>query len=73
MNLLLLVALALPLGCLALLSFLALLGVLVLAGALRGVAAIRASVGPAGRGLVDYGGQVRAANPLAGSPRARSW
>ncbi len=73
MNLLLLVALALHFGCLALLSFLALLGVLVLAGALRGVAAIRASVGSAGRGLVDYGGQVRAANPLAGSPPARSW
>jgi hypothetical protein len=53
MNLLLLVVLAVPLGCLALLTFLALLGVLTLAGALRGVGAIRASVGRAGRGLVD--------------------
>jgi hypothetical protein len=63
MNLLLLIALAFPLGCLALLTFLALLGVLTLAGALRGVGAIRASVGKSGRGLVD-GAQVRAANPL---------
>jgi hypothetical protein len=38
MKLLLLVALAFPLGCLALLTFLALLGVLTLRGALRGVA-----------------------------------
>ena len=45
MKLLLLVVLAFPLGCLALLTFLALLGVLTLAGALHGVGAIRASVG----------------------------
>ena len=64
MKLLLLVVLAFPLGCLALVTFLALLGVLTLAGALRGVGAIRASVGKAGRGLADDGGNVRAANPL---------
>jgi hypothetical protein len=40
MNVLVLLALAFPLGCLALLSAIALLGVLLLAGALRGVAAI---------------------------------
>jgi hypothetical protein len=40
MNVLVLLALAFPLGCLALLSAIALLGVLLLAGALRGVGAI---------------------------------
>jgi hypothetical protein len=40
MNVLALLALAFPLGCLALLSAVALLGVLLLAGALRGVGAI---------------------------------
>jgi hypothetical protein len=42
MNVLVLLALAFPLGCLALLSIVALLGVLLLAGALRGVGAIGA-------------------------------
>jgi hypothetical protein len=42
MNVLVLLALAFPLGCLALLSAVALLGVLLLAGALRGVGAIGA-------------------------------
>jgi hypothetical protein len=37
MNVLVLLALAFPLGCLALLSAIALLGVLLLAGVLRGV------------------------------------
>ena len=48
-------------------TFLALLGE---AGALRGVGAIRAGVGKSGRGLVDDGAQVRAANPFdfEGSP-----
>ena len=41
MNVLVLLALAFPLGCLALLSAIALLGVLLLAGALRGVGATR--------------------------------
>ena len=45
MKVLLSVVLAIPLGCLALLTFLALLGVLALAGALRGVGAIKASMG----------------------------
>jgi hypothetical protein len=40
MNVLVLLAVAFPLGCLALLSAIALLGVLLLAGALRGVGAI---------------------------------
>jgi|RhiMetdeSRZDD1v2_1073273.scaffolds.fasta_scaffold458724_1 hypothetical protein len=40
MNVLVSLALAFPLGCLALLSIVALLGVLLLAGALRGVGAI---------------------------------
>ena len=56
MNLLLLGVLAFPLGCLAILTFLALLGVMMLAGALRGLGAIRASLGKAGRGLADDGG-----------------
>ena len=64
MKLLLLVLLAFPLGCLALLTFLALLGVVTLAGGLHAVGAIRASVGKAGRGLADDGGNVRAANQL---------
>jgi hypothetical protein len=56
--------LAFPLGCLALLTFLALLSVLALGGALRGVGAVRASVGKGSRGLVDDGGRVHATNPL---------
>jgi hypothetical protein len=48
MNLFLSVVLALPLACLALLTFLALVGVLTLAGALRGLRAIRANVGKGG-------------------------
>ena len=59
MKLLLSVVLAIPLGCLALLTFLALLGVLALAGALRGVGAIKASMGKLGRALEHNGGQVR--------------
>ena len=42
MNLLLLLPLAIPFGCLALLSLLAFLGVLAVAGALQVVGAIRA-------------------------------
>ena len=60
MKLLLLVVLAFPLGCLALVTLLALLGVLALGGALRGVGAIRAGVGATGRELVGGDRQVRA-------------
>jgi hypothetical protein len=45
MNVLLFAALAVPLGCLALVCCLALLGIVMLGGALRGVGAIKASVG----------------------------
>jgi uncharacterized protein YecT (DUF1311 family) len=68
MNLLLLLALALPLGCLALLSLLAFLGVLAIAGALHVVGAIKIGLGLAGRGSADGGqeqwrGMVRDAHP----------
>lgn len=52
MDVLLFVALAFPLGCLALICCLALIGVLMLAGAFHGVGAIKASVGKAGSGLL---------------------
>jgi uncharacterized membrane protein AbrB (regulator of aidB expression) len=51
MNVRLLLALALPLGCLALLSAIALLGVLVLAAALHGVGIIGASLKNWWRGM----------------------
>jgi hypothetical protein len=51
MNVRLLLALALPLGCLALLSAIALLGVLALAGALHGVGTIGASLNNRWRGM----------------------
>ena len=54
MNLLLLLLLALPLGCLALLSLLALLGVVALAGALQVVGAIKTALGIK-RGSADGG------------------
>jgi hypothetical protein len=44
MNVLLSVALAFPLGCLALVCCLALLGIVMLAGALQGVCALKANV-----------------------------
>ena len=50
MNLLLLLPLAIPFGCLALLSLLAFLGVLAVAGALQVVGAIRAGLDIARRG-----------------------
>ena len=50
MNLLLLLPLAIPFGCLALLSLLAFLGVLAVAGALQVVGAIRAGLDMARRG-----------------------
>jgi hypothetical protein len=50
MNLLLLLPLAIPFGCLALLSLLAFLGVLAVAGALQVVGVIRAGLGMARRG-----------------------
>ena len=49
MNLVLLLPLAVPFGCLALVSLLAFLGVVALAGALQVVGAIKAGDGP-GRG-----------------------
>jgi len=49
MNLLLLLPLAIPFGCLALLSLLAVLGVLAVAGALQVVGIIRAMLGMARR------------------------
>jgi hypothetical protein len=52
MKLLLLLALAFPLGCLALLSLLGFLGVLTLAGALHVVSTIRARLNKAWRGSV---------------------
>ena len=45
MNLLLLLVLAIPVGCLALLSLIAFLGVMALAGALRMVGAIKSGLG----------------------------
>ena len=45
MNLLLLLVLAIPVGCLALLSLVAFLGVMALAGALRMVGAIYSGLG----------------------------
>ena len=63
MKLLLLVVLAFPLGCLALVTLLALLGVLALAGALRGVGAIRASMGNGARF-----GRRRPSGPRPNSP-----
>jgi len=51
MNVRLLLALALPLGCLALLSAIALLSVLALAGALHGVGTIRARLNDGWRGI----------------------
>jgi hypothetical protein len=50
MNLLLLLTLAIPFGCLALLSLLAFLGVLAVAGALQVVGAVRAGLDMARRG-----------------------
>jgi hypothetical protein len=44
MNAFLSVALAFPLGCLALVCCLALLGIVMLAGALQGVCALKANV-----------------------------
>jgi hypothetical protein len=62
MNVLLFVALAFPLGCLALVCCLALLGILMLAGALRGVGAIK---GERGQSWPRFGrGQVRTVKPL---------
>jgi uncharacterized protein YecT (DUF1311 family) len=68
MNLLLSLALAFPLGCLALLTLLALLGVLAIAGALHVVDAIKIGLGLAGRGSADGGqeqwrGMVRDTHP----------
>jgi hypothetical protein len=45
MNLLLLLLLSIPVGCLALLSLIAFLGVVALAGALRIVGSIKSSLG----------------------------
>jgi hypothetical protein len=69
MNLFLLLALAVPFGCLALLSLLAFLGVVALAGALHVLGAIRAGMGLAagasGDGCQDrWHGRVRDAHPL---------
>ena len=50
MNLLLLLTLAIPFGCLALLSLLAFLGVLAVAGALQVVGVVRAGLDLARRG-----------------------
>jgi hypothetical protein len=49
MNAFLSVALAFPLGCLALVCCLALLGIVMLAGALQGVGALKANVDQDGR------------------------
>jgi hypothetical protein len=59
MNLFLSVVLAVPVACLAVLTFLALLGVLTLAGALRGLGATGANARKVG--VVD-GGKLCAAN-----------
>ena len=68
MNLLLLLPLAIPFGCLALLSLLAFLGVLAVAGALQVVGAIKAGMGLAAgvsAGRQDqWHGRVRDAHPL---------
>ena len=69
MNLVLLLPLAVPFGCLALVSLLAFLGVVALAGALQVVGAIKAGMGLAagvsGTGRQDqWHGRVRDAHPL---------
>ena len=53
MNLFLLLLLAFPFFCLALLSLTALLGVVALAGAIRVLGAIKSALGLGGRGAVD--------------------
>ena len=67
MNLLLLLPLAVPFACLALLSLIAFLGVVALGGALHVVGAIKTGLGIAGRGSVDgdpWHGMVGDAHPL---------
>ena len=53
MNLFLLLLLAFPFFCLALLSLTALLGVVALAGAIRVLGAIKSALGLGGRGAAD--------------------
>jgi hypothetical protein len=67
MNRLLLLPLAFPFGCLALLSLVAFLGVVALAGALHLVGAIKSGLGIAGRNSGDddpWHGMVGDAHPL---------
>jgi hypothetical protein len=54
MNLLLLLPLALPFFCLALLSLIALLGVVALAGVIRVLGTIKSALGLAERGASDH-------------------
>jgi len=53
MNLLVLLTLALPFFCLALLSLIALLGVVALAGAIRVLGTMKSALGLGGRGAAD--------------------
>jgi hypothetical protein len=54
MNLLVLLALALPIFCLAVLSLIALLGVVALAGALRVLGTMKSALGLARHGAADH-------------------
>jgi hypothetical protein len=65
MNLLLLLSLALPFACLALLSFVALLGVAAIGGALSVIGMVTSALGIAGRKDEDpWCGAVGDAHPL---------
>ena len=66
MNLLLLLPLALPFFCLALLSLIALVGVIALAGAISAVGTMKSALGLGGRGAPDdpWHSMVGEAHPL---------
>ena len=65
MNRLLLLPLALPFGCLALLSFIAFLSVVAIAGAIHAVGMIRSAVSIDGRSDLDpWDGMIGEAHPL---------
>jgi hypothetical protein len=63
MNLLLLLPLAFPFFCLALLSLTALLGVVAVAGAIGVLGAIKSALGLDGRGTADHPWQSMAGEP----------
>jgi hypothetical protein len=66
LNLLVLLPLALPFFCLALLSLIALVGVIALAGAISAVGTMKSALGLGGRGTADdpWHSMVGEAHPL---------